>query len=204
MEGPTEEEFVKSVLADHLRQRRVEPTPILIGRARGSTRGGNVSIQRLASDMTKLYWSFDFVTSLVDLYGFRGKRGTVDELEQCLKTQVKAGVGHGWDQRRVLPYIQKHEFEGLLFSDATAFRVIMKVSEEDIMRLSDIRSRFPTPEEIDSGPETTPSRRISNVIAGYRKRLYGPLVAQEIGIAVIRGQCPRFDRWVSRLESLGG
>ena len=71
VEGQTEEEFVKQVLAEHLRARRVESTPILLGRARGRPGGGNVSSDRLVADMAVLYYSFDAVTSLVDFYGFR-------------------------------------------------------------------------------------------------------------------------------------
>ena len=86
VEGRTEEEFVKAMLADHLRGRGVEPTPILIGRARGGSGGGNVSVERLVPEMRDLYWSFDAVTSLVDFYGFRGRgdRETADELEERL------------------------------------------------------------------------------------------------------------------------
>lgn len=50
VEGRTEEEFVNGVLAEHLRVRQVEATPILVGRAFGNTGGGNVSVQRLAAD----------------------------------------------------------------------------------------------------------------------------------------------------------
>ena len=74
VEGQTEEEFVKRVLAEHLRRIEVEPTPILLGRARvGGAGGGNVSIERLVSDMLHLQRSFDAVTSLVDFYGFSDK-----------------------------------------------------------------------------------------------------------------------------------
>ena len=41
VEGRAEEEFVKQFLADHLRERGVEPTPILLGSARGRSAGGN-------------------------------------------------------------------------------------------------------------------------------------------------------------------
>ena len=58
VEGRTEEEFVNKVLAGHLRARGVEPKPVLLN--------GNVTIERLASDMARLLWSFDCVTSLVD------------------------------------------------------------------------------------------------------------------------------------------
>ena len=63
LEGRTEEEFVNEVLAARLRISGVEPYPIPLD--------GNVTVERLASDMAGLYWNFDFVTSLVDFYGFR-------------------------------------------------------------------------------------------------------------------------------------
>ncbi len=34
-------------------------------------------------------------------------------------------------------------------------------------------------------------------------RVDGPLLAMEIGLAKIRAKCPRFDGWVTSLESLG-
>ena len=69
VEGETEEAFVKGILTNHLRKSQVEPTPILLG--------GNVTVPRLAAEMTRLYWNFDQVTSLVDFYGFRGKGNQV-------------------------------------------------------------------------------------------------------------------------------
>ena len=47
VEGQTEVEFVSEVLADHLRPRNVEPTPVAMD--------GNVSIQRLAECKARLY-----------------------------------------------------------------------------------------------------------------------------------------------------
>ena len=63
VEGETEEEFVKFVLADYLRTVEVEPIPILLG--------GDINLARLTKDMADSYWSFDFVTSIVDFYGFK-------------------------------------------------------------------------------------------------------------------------------------
>ena len=205
VEGQTEEEFVNSLLADHLRSRQVAPTPILLGRARRpGVGGGNVSAPRLALEMAHLYHSFDVVTSLVDFYGFRHKGGrTVEELETHLGCAVRARVGRRWHQAKVLPYVQKHEFESLLFADVTAFTAIAGVHEESINRLEYVRSRFHTPEEIDDGPETAPSKRIVGVLPSYRKSLHGPRVAKRMGIGTIRKECPRFDQWLRRLESIG-
>lgn len=72
--------------------------------------------------MARFYWDFDFVTSLVDFYGFRGKGDrTVEELEKHLTERTHMQVDHECDPRRVFPYVQRHEFEGLLFSDVSAF-----------------------------------------------------------------------------------
>lgn len=201
VEGRTEEEFVKGVLVDHLRPLEVEPCPVVLGRARsGSAGGGDVRVERLVSDMVLLRRSFDAVTSLVDFYGFRGRGNlSVKALEDHLMQKIKPKIR---DARRVFPYVQKHEFEGLLFSDTAAFRVTGRAAERDIEALSEIRRRFSTPEDINDDPEGAPSRRIARTLRGYRKRLHGWLVAQEVGLATIRAECPRFDAWLTRLEGL--
>ncbi len=204
VEGRTEEEFVNNVLVGHLRGSGVEPTPILLGRARGRFGGGNVSVERLVLEMAHLLDSFDVVTSLVDFYGFRRKGDEmVDELEKDLTRQIRKKLGHRWHPEKVLPYVQQHEFEGLLFSDVDAFANAIDVSEESIEKLRRIRLEFPTPEDINDNSDTAPSKRIVKVIPRYRKTVHGPLLAMETGLAAIRAACPRFGDWVTRLESLG-
>ena len=101
VEGDTEVECIKLLIEKHLRMREIEPTPISLQ--------GNVSVDRLAQDMVRLLPSFDAVTSLVDFYEFRKKGNkTVDELEEELTRRIKA--------EKAFPYIQRYEFEGLLFS----------------------------------------------------------------------------------------
>lgn len=205
VEGRTEEEFVKKVLAGHLRGHGVEPTPILIGRARGGSGGGNVSVERLVPEMRDLYWSFDAVTSLVDFYGFRGRedRETADELEERLGEALHQEIVREWDPRRVIPYIQQYEFESLLFSDVDAFAVF-DVSNEVVRRLQLIRSQFPSPEDINDNRATVPSKRIAGAMPRYRKVVHGPLIAGETGLDAIRRECRRFNAWMERLETLAG
>ena len=200
VEGPTEEEFVKQFLTDHLREKRVEPTPILFGSARGRSAGGNVSEEQLALEMKRLSNSFDAVTSLVDFYGFcrKGDR-TVDELEEALRQQL----GHLWHPQKVFPYIQQHEFEGLLFSDVSVFASLVDAPAGSVEALRSIRSQFKTPEDINDNKDTAPSKRIEKVIPRYKKTVDGPLLAIETGLAKIRAECPRFNGWVTKLESLG-
>ncbi len=122
VEGETEEEFVNESLALHLERNDVYVTPVLIGRARRHDKGGgSVSIERLSSEMRHLSRSFDAVTSLVDIYGFKGKG---NKLPSDLVQAIRNGIGR-FDERFALPYIQLHEFEGLLFSNVEAFGRIL-------------------------------------------------------------------------------
>lgn len=196
VEGPTKEEFVNNVLANHLRKSGVEPQPILLN--------GNVTVEQLASDMAKLIWSFDRVTSLVDFYGFRDKNdASRGHLEQNIHNAVDIKINRSWNQSYVIPYVQQYEFEGLLFSDVDAFTKLIGVSHTSIQNLRDIRSQFPTPEDINDSKDTAPSKRIKKVIPRYNKKVDGPLLAMEMGLAAIRAECPRFNDWVTSLESLG-
>ena len=200
VEGPTEEEFVKNFLAAHLRERGVEPTPILLGSARGRSAGGNVSAERLVWEMTHLRHSFDAVTSLVDFYGFRNKGNrTVNELEEYLHQKL----GHPWHPKKVIPYVQLHEFEGLFFSDVSVFAGLIEAPDGSVKALQKIRSQFQTPEDINDNKDTAPSKRIKKVIPRYDKRVNAPFLATEIGLDKIRTECPRFNDWVTSLESLG-
>ena len=198
VEGPTEEDFVKKVLANHLASFGVWPHPTLPGR-----RGGNISVERLASGMRELLRGFDAVTSLVDYYGFKKKENkTPDELQSMILDQLNRTVTRPVSTRRVFPYVQRHEFEALLFSGVERFRCIPRVSETCLEGLVEVRGQFATPEDIDDGSETAPSKRLLQWIPGYDKRVHGPLVAEEIGMGRIRSECPRFGAWLKRLESL--
>ena len=202
VEGRTEEEFVKRVLADHLGPLGVAAYPVPLGRARSSgAGGGNVSAERLVSEMLRLRPPrYDAVTSLVDFYRFRGKgKLSVKALEDHLMQKIKPKIR---DARRVFPYVQKHEFEGLLFSDTAAFGVTGRAAEQHIEALSEIRRKFTTPEDINDDPEGAPSKRIARTVRGYKKRLHGPMVARQAGLATIRAECPRFGAWLTRLEGL--
>ena len=175
VEGQTEEEFVKNVLADHLWKIAVYPIPILLGRVRGESIGGNVSMERLVPEMVRLLYSFDVVTSFVDFYRFRRKGNkTVDELEKDMAQQIRKQLGQYWRPEKVFPYVQQYEFEGLLFSNVDAFANAIDASEESIEELRSIREKFLTPEDINDNSETAPSKRIMKIITQYKKRLYGP------------------------------
>ena len=201
VEGETEEDFVNDVLAPYLCVKKVEPCPIL-----PHSRGGNIRVERLASAMAELVWSYDYVTSLVDFYGFKDKGAdTPEELQSRIDQSVRRRIRRAWDESRLFAYVQQHEFEALLFSDVAKFGAVFdNLPDSTLAELGQIRNRFHTPEDINDNITTAPNQRIRRLILGYDKRVHGPELASEIGLPIIRGQCPRFNDWLTRLESLGG
>ncbi len=203
VEGQTEEVFVNTVLATHLAGRDVWATPVVLGRAGRRRVGGNVTVGRLASHMIALS-SYDAVTSLVDLYGFRDRgRDSAEQLQRRLFREIDGRMHLDANPSRVFPYIQQYEFEGLLFSDTAAFGPVADASREVIATLERVRRSFATPEDIDDGRQSAPSKRIARALRNYDKPVHGPQIAQAIGLPSIRAECPRFDRWVSWMEALG-
>lgn len=196
VEGKTEVEFVKQVLAPALGEGGVAATPVSMD--------GNVTRDRLAQEVANLLWSFDVVTSFVDFYGFRDKGDlNVEQLEKEVEQAAKARIGRRYDASRVVVYVQRHEFEGLLFSDVDGFRDVgLALDEGCLARLRGVRQRFRTPEDINDNRATAPSKRILDLISDYRKRVHGPLVAENVGLAAMRTECRRFGRWMDRLEGL--
>lgn len=69
-----------------------------------------------------------------------------------------------------------------------------------MLQLQAVLASFGDPEQINDSKETKPSARIQTVIEDYDKVLFGPLAIEEIGLDVIRSQCPNFGCWLTRLE----
>ena len=201
VEGETEEDFVNMILAPYLRGKGVEPIPIL-----PHGKGGNIRIDRVASAMAELFWSFDYVTSLVDFYGFMDKGNNAPcQLESRINNAVGQRIQSSWDETRVFAYVQLYEFEALLFSNVNRFSVVFDdLPDGTLARLLEVRRHFHSPEDINDNSATAPSKRISQLVPDYNKRLHGPDLAAEIGLSVIRSECSRFNDWLTRLESLGG
>lgn len=190
VEGATEERFVKKVLCPYFENREIYLTPI---NARG-----NISLDRIRSELQKLAYGFDFVTTLYDFYGFkyRPEGATKGSLELAIKEAQSAGV-----RDKVIPYVQMYEFEGLLFSDPDAISSIM---EDESLRqwaggiLGDFGGN---PEAVNDSPQTAPSKRLEEV-CDYLKTTHGPNIAEEIGLQKLRDKCAGFNNWIEQLEAL--
>ena len=203
-EGQTEREFVERLLAPHLWENfEIDAHPSLLKTREEQHGGGNVSIPRLAKHIRNEYHNVCFITTLVDYYGFEDVNGrSKKELEQDILEEARTHIGQRFQAYRVLPYIQMHEFEALLFSDISKFELHDHWDSEAEKQLQGICDAFETPEDINNSAQTTPSKRLNDIFPGYSKIGKGLLIAEDIGLAKIRQECPLFNNWIGQLEKL--
>lgn len=204
VEGQTEEAFVKELMMPYFMQNGIyDVRPVLIQTSKGH-KGGFVNYDHLRNDLHRLLKSQGkdvVVTTFVDFFrcpelpmqkdidALPSHYRKVEAMESCIAADI--------NDRRFIPYIQLHEFEALLFSSVNGFEMYFddKISKE----IQGIVDSYDNPEDINSSPETAPSKRLLHIIPEYDKVLFGNIIALEIGLPVILEKCPRFRAWTDML-----
>lgn len=209
VEGQTEETFVRELLAPHLAGFQVWLTPRIVETSKGH-KGGAVSYAKIVRQV-RLWCLQDptaKVTTLFDVYGLPADYpGTAtwsaaqpaQPQVAVLETTLLASVA----QPNLIPYLQLHEYEALLFSDLSAFSYA-DVPTQIIAHWQSELAQFSGPEDVNNSPTTAPSKRLISrwPTYGASKPLHGTLIALQIGLPTIRAKCPRFNEWVTLLEGL--
>ena len=215
VEGQTEEAFVKRILNPHLANLGVyvKARCVLTSRRRNiKHRGGIGSYEKARNDINT--WikedrnSDVRFTTMFDVYGlptnFPGYRDAKQRSDPYGRVKVlEDALGEDISDRRFIPHFQLHEFEALLLSDPQKLDSQFD-SSTGIRQLVDMVASFDSPELINDGDNTAPSKRIIGEIPEYEKMKpsAAPIVAEKIGLPTLRLQCKHFDEWLCRLEML--
>ena len=210
-EGPTEQEFCETILYPFFLLKGIIIQAPLIKKSMGGIVKWSILQKEirahLLSDPTA------FVTTFIDYYGL-SKRHDFPAWENSLEVQDKVARMAFLEEKmlqcfptelhgRLIPYIQLHEFEGLLFYDISIFDDHIPARElVGKKELRDTFAAYPNPEMINDSRETSPSHRLIRIISGYNKIVYGNYLAEAIGLQNIRSKCPRFNQWMQKIEAL--
>lgn len=119
-------------------------------------------------------------------------------IERAMKNDILSSLS-----QRFIPYIQMHEFEGLLLNNLAV--LTNRFEAEDFVNLSALEkliSENPNPELINDGLNTAPSKRLEKLIKRYKKTKDGAAIAKAIGIEKMRGKSVRFNSWIHTLENI--
>lgn len=210
-EGPTEEEFCKKTLTPYFQKQQIYVQSPLIKHNNGGIVRWDVLKKQIENHLKQDKTAY--VTLLIDYYGlyqkyeFPGweeslsipdKSSRLDFLEQKMAEAIEESLRY-----RFIPYMQLHEFEGILFNNLEVFDLLF--NEDEILAREELEAvfkEFDNPEMINNSPDNAPSKRLKRIIKGYNKIVYGNILAEEIGLTGIRSKCPRFDGWITRINNI--
>jgi hypothetical protein len=226
VEGTTEEIFVRDVLKEPFAEkhifvsaRRVETSRKQLrnvdyykpGKQVRIYRGGVQNFEKVRRDINR--WLTEdksaYLTTMFDLYALPNDFPRFDEAMRKSNPYEKVRVIEEGFRKEInnsnfIPYIQLHEFEGLLFSNIEVIDEVMRPYQDrsQLDKLRDIRSQFATPEDINDGADTAPSKRLLNLYNFYNKDVFGSRIAKRIGIDNISNECKHFNEWLVSLIGL--
>lgn len=190
VEGATEREFVNRVLRPHLSTFGITVTAIDLR--------GNVSLDKIRGVLPALLGSFERVSTFYDFYGFKGRdERSIERLESAIGDLVDVER-----RERLIPYVQRYEFEALLFAVPQHTVDLMGGTQAQREEMQQAVRRAGSPELVNDSFETSPSHRIKKHFSAYDKKLHGPEIVALAGLPTIRNECPRFNAWVTKLEQL--
>lgn len=221
VEGPSERNFLNSVVAPHLGVAGVFILPSVVGSP--GHKGGCIKFERVLTDIENYLKQRPdtLVSTMVDYFRLDVHWPGMLQIQERLNSgetislSEKAEVLHratfnavqaklpeiAFLEKRFVPYIQMHEFEALLFSDGDVLAERMGISPS---RIEAVIAEYDTPEHINMDPEKAPSKRIEQLAGKYKKVRQSLPIAQEIGLSKMRQQCQLFNQWLNAFESKVG
>ena len=220
VEGSSEETFVNDVMVKHFASLNifVSTRKIRTGWDRISNKpakGGLLKYPKFRNDVIRWIESDKgrantFYTSFIDLYAFPkdSQSPYTTQIQnipnpyqkiEALEAAIALNISHP----KFIPYVQLHEFEALVLVAPDKLITMFPDQQVRINRLKRNISNL-KPEEINDSPQTAPSKRIIQYLPNYegQKAQVGPLVAEDIGLSVLRNNCPHFNDWITKLENL--
>lgn len=206
VEGDTEISFIQKCIMPYLYQKGftnpMNAQKIITNRKKNK-KGGNVAfeylkndIERVAATRNVLITTFlDFFRLPTDFPGYTTDSLKIEQIEEAVRKNISSIV----DRANFLPYIQRHEIEALMYTNMDGFNYVVD-KEESLNKLKEIINQYANPEDINSGSETAPSKRLMKIFP-YQKTTDGEIILEALPIDDIRSKCPRFNEWLENLEN---
>lgn len=219
-EGQTEQGFADKVLKPYLQAlgiTSVKSTMVTTNRKK-KIQGGMLSYQQARQDLEILFksnqddeYANHIFTTMFDFYALPNDFPNYSE---AIKIQdkyqmignIEEAFAKDLNEPRLVPYIQLHEFEALVFCGLEYLKTLYPECDKAIKNLNSVLDEFGNPEMINHGKSTAPSKRIIHAIESegeikykYNKPKSGKFVTESVGIDNLRQNCPHFTKWIEKL-----
>jgi hypothetical protein len=212
VEGETELEFVNRLLIPYLISRGLNTNlQGLMITFKGGGHGFN-NIEHLKKTIEPLlyYENQPIITTMIDYYGINSeqklpnytncvKEQDIEQRILCMEKSLSIAIQEIRPEYRFfIPNIVRHEMETLLFADPKkGFDLEDEIIKQAIL---EVIKQYPNIEDINSNPETAPSKRLMQIYAANGKKYVKGAdaidIAELTGINIILEKCPRFKKWV--------
>lgn len=206
VEGDTEIFFIEKCIIPYLYNKGVT-NPMnaqkIITNRKLNKKGGNVNFEFLKNDIKRVAATKDvLITTLLDFFrlptnfpGYTENSLKISQIENAIREEMSEYVDTGC----LLPYIQRHEIESLMFSGLDGFDIV--IDDCNIIReINSIMKEYPNPEDINTHPDKAPSKRLERLFP-YDKTFDGEIILEALSVDNIRDKCPRFNNWMDKLET---
>ncbi len=205
VEGDTEISFVQKCVMPYLYQKGFK-NPMnaqkMLTNRKLNKKGGNVGYEYLKNDICRVAATKNvLITTLLDFFRlptdyphYTTDSHKIKEMEEAIKETLSEMV----EPSCILPYIQRHEIETLMYTNMDGFNLVVD-DEDTLKKLQGIIEEYPNPEDINGGAETAPSKRLMKIFP-YEKTSDGEMILEALNIDDIRAKCPRFNEWMEKLE----
>lgn len=216
-EGQSEQQFALKVLRPYfLSCDIVIKATLLTTNRKLNAQGGIINYAQVERDLNHLIrschdteYETHYFSTMFDLYAlpsdFPGiNNGNVNPYTYV--EVIEVALGKCFHSHRFVPYIELHEFEALVLCNLPKLKEEYILASERIDALdTQWRKDYENPELVNSSVETAPSKRIIKALKGlynYNKPRMAVEATKAMGIDELRKQCPHFDEWLSKIESL--
>ena len=165
-----------------------------------NAKGGNIRFELLKNKVDRVRsqkgpWIttfFDFFRLPVSFPGYVPVNKNVEKVETAMAKEL--------EYDRLVPYIQKYEFETLLFADLSSFK-LFDLCDWQIEALHRVKQEFPNIEDINGGEQTAPSKRLAAIFP-YNKVSDSDILLENVSLHTLMDSMPRFKSWIETLESI--
>jgi hypothetical protein len=212
-EGYTEESFTNNVLAPYmLNAAGLYLKPIVCVTKRTLSKkhkGGISSYSKVRNDIRRFCAEHrrEHVTSMLDFYALPDETPGMDSISafrdvykrvEHVESEIYKDIGC----ENFIPNLMLHEFESIIFVNLEPLSQLYPQYAREIENLKTQREEFDTPEHIDLGRDTAPSKRILSAIWEYDKVIGGTITSLDIGMENIIKECRHFSEWIEKLRQL--
>src|ERR1043166_6819115 len=172
VEGQTEARFIHDCLAPYLLARGLmleNPTIVTTKRVVGGAhfKGGVRRYSHVKRDLERLLRDTNaaVITTIFDYYAlpidFPGMRNRPAGSPKDRVEHVEAAWATTMADRRFIPHLALHEFEAWVYADPSRLEPWMFDDDAAIVAaIAKTAAAHQTPEDIDDGPQTAPSKRL--------------------------------------------